>query len=99
MTTTRNVILSIVVISLLGSVTVAYGLSAVFQFEITVAGNTAGATSNSTNILVTEIAGRTVEIFDLSGVSVGSFSTPGFPRSIEINSTNILVTTSLQTEC
>jgi len=92
---TNRIIFGIFVISLLGSATLAYGLSTEFLFEITIAGGTPfGTIANSTHILVTDLSSRTIQIFDLSGSSAPPSidTSPGFPRGITINSTHILVT-------
>ena len=92
---TNRIIFGIFVISLLGSATLAYGLSTEFLFEITIAGGTPfGTIANSTHILVTDLSSQTIQIFDLSGSSAPPSidTSPGFPRGITINSTHILVT-------
>jgi len=90
MTFTRKVILGIAVISLLGSVTLAYGLSTEFLFKFDSGNGPTGSTSNSTHIFVANTT--KIEIFDLSGNSVDVFTPPATPYDVAVNSTHIFVT-------
>jgi len=88
-------ILGIIIISLLGSAALAYGLSTEFLFKFDVNGGVGfpyATTSNSTHILVTDGGTKNVYIFDSLGVPAGSFPTANLPRGITMNSTHILVT-------
>ena len=88
-------ILGIIIISLLGSAALAYGLSTEFLFKFDVAGGgelvfpTASIT-NSTHILVAT-ASKNIRIFDLSGNNEVTSSVVDAPRGITMNSTHILV--------
>lgn len=89
---TRKIILGIVVISLLGSTTLAYGLSTEFLFKFdSNSSSSHSITTNSSHIFVGDTGTDQVEIFDLSGNSVKSFSVTD-PRGIAVNSTHIFVT-------
>ncbi len=90
----HKAILGIVVISLLGSATLAYGLSTEFLFKFDSGDSPTGSTSNSTHILVAN--STKIEIFDLSGNSVDSFFVPpNTPYDVAVNSTHIFVTTNI----
>ena len=54
---TQKVILGIVVISLLGSTTLAYGLSTEFLFKFDSGNGPTGSTSNSTHIFIANYKG------------------------------------------
>jgi len=84
-------ILGILVISLLGSAALAYGLSTEFLFKFDSGTFPTGSTSNSTHIFISDSGTDQVEIFDLSGNSVDSFSTVD-PHDVAVNSTHIFVT-------
>lgn len=84
-------ILGIIIISLLGSAALAYGLSTEFLFSFNVKGSPLGTTTNSTHIFV--VNSTAVTIFDSSGITKGSFLVGGSPIDIAVNSTHIFVLT------
>ncbi len=88
---TRKYVLGILLVSLLGSVTLAYGLSTEFLFKFDSGVNPTGVASNSTHIFVAN--NTKIEIFDLSGNSVDSFTPANDPYDVAVNSTHIFVTT------
>ena len=91
---TQKTIFSIFVIALLGSATLAYGLSTEFLFKFDSASSPTGSTSNSTHIFIA--SSSNIEIFDLLGNSVHSFpAQSGTPYDVAVNSTHIFVTTNL----
>ncbi len=91
---TQKTIFSIFVIALLGSATLAYGLSTEFLFKFDSANSPTGSTSNSTHIFIASPSN--IEIFDLLGNSLHSFpAQSGTPYDVAVNSTHIFVTTNL----
>jgi len=85
-------ILGILVVSLLGSAALAYGLSTEFQFSFNVKGSPLGTTANSTHIF--SVNNTAVTIFDSSGITKDSFLVAGTPGDIAVNSTHIFVLTT-----
>ncbi len=85
-------ILGIIIISLLGSAALAYGLSTEFLFNFNTNGGPLGTTANSTHIFAVNTTA--VTIFDSSGIIKDSFPAGGTLIDIAVNSTHIFVLTT-----